>query len=356
MRVPVAVVLGVLSAAWAGAADERPLICFGNEPSWGVDLTVAGSARVMLPGEEPVTYKGVAVRSEPRGEWLWRGTPAAGRDLVVFLREGACSDGMSDTQHPVSARVSLPDLRFLVGCCRIPSAPTAAATLEGPSWRLTSLPGKDAKPLAGLPRPVTARFEAGRVSGFSGCNNLMGSYTIEGDHLKLGPLAGSLMACPEPATSIETAFRAAFSGSLRQSLAGDLLTLTPESGGALTFEREPPQRLEGATWEATGFNNNRQAVVGLQAPGQITFSFAGGSVSGSAGCNSFRAPYTAQGNRIKIGPAVTTRKACGDSLMLQEREFLAALESATVWAIDGNLLDMRRADEQRAVMAKTRAR
>jgi heat shock protein HslJ len=232
-------------------------------------------------------------------------------------------------------------------------APVGAATagIEGASWRLTGLPGTDAKVLAGLPHPVSVRFHGGRVSGFSGCNNLMGSYTLEGESLKLGPLAGSMMACPEPANSIESAFRAAFSGSLRRSLAGELLTLTPESGGALTFEKEPKPRLEGVTWEATGFNNNRQAVVGLQAEGQITFSFADGTVSGSAGCNSFRSPYTAEGNRIKIGPAVTTRKTCAESLMLQERQFLAALESAVVWAIDGNVLDMHRADDERAVMA-----
>lgn len=275
-------------------------------------------------------------------------------DLVVFLRDGACSDGMSETQHPVSARVSLPDLRFLAGCCRVPSAPVGAAPagIEGPSWRLTGLPGKEAKVLAGLPRRVSARFDAGRVSGFSGCNTFAGGYTLEGARVTLGPLAGTMMACPEPAASIERTFKAAFTGSFRQALAGDRLTFTPESGAPLTFEKEPPPRLEGVTWEATGFNNNRQAVVGLQAEGQITFSFADGAVSGTAGCNSFRSPYTAEGNRITIGPAVTTRKVCTESLMLQEREFLAALESAVVWAIDGDVLDMHRADEQRAVMAK----
>lgn len=66
-----------------------------------------------------MTFRGAATRDEVRRERIWRGSPAAGRDLVVLLRDAACSDGMSDAKHPVTARVSLPDLRFLAGCCRI---------------------------------------------------------------------------------------------------------------------------------------------------------------------------------------------------------------------------------------------
>lgn len=38
-----------------------------------------------------------------------------------------------------------------------------------------------------------------RVSGSSGCNRLMGSFEHKGTALKLGPLAGTRMACLEPA-------------------------------------------------------------------------------------------------------------------------------------------------------------
>jgi heat shock protein HslJ len=42
---------------------------------------------------------------------------------------------------------------------------------------------------------------------------------------------------------------------------------------------------------------------------------------------------------------------CAEELMIQEREFIAALESAVKWRIDGNVLDMHRADEERAIFA-----
>jgi len=53
---------------------------------------------------------------------------------------------------------------------------------------------------------------------------------------------------------------------------------------------------------------------------------------------------------VTIGPWPPTRMACAEPLMTQEREFLAALASATRWAIEGDTLDMHRADGQRAVM------
>jgi len=358
MRRFVLVVLGVLAAVLPGAAQERPRICFGNEPSWGVDLTTPASARLSFPGAEGVAYRGAIVRNEPIREGIWRGTSSAGRDLVVFLRDGACSDGMSDTTHPVSARVSLPDGRFLAGCCRVSGAQPAAATaaLEGPGWRLTGMPGRDAAALAALPRPVRVRFERGRVTGSSGCNNVMGGYTLAGDRLTLGPLAGSMMACPEPGMSIENAFKAAFAGTLRYAIKGDRLSLTSEGGATLSFEKEPAPRLEGVTWQTGVFNNNRQAVISLLTGTRIAFTFADGMVSGNSGCNDFRAPYTAEPGRITIGPVSATSRTCGEDVMTQERQFLAALTSAVKWAVEADELDMHRGDEQRALTARAAAR
>jgi hypothetical protein len=40
--------------------------------------------------------------------------------------------------------------------------------------------------------------------------------------------------------------------------------------------------------------------------------------------------------------------------MAQERAFLAALESAVTWNVDAGVLDMHRADSERAVMANVK--
>ena len=40
------------------------------------------------------------------------------------------------------------------------------------------------------------QFREGRVAGHSGCNQYTGSFTQDGESLKLGPLAATKMACP----------------------------------------------------------------------------------------------------------------------------------------------------------------
>jgi heat shock protein HslJ len=267
------------------------------------------------------------------------------------LREGACSDGMSDTVHPYSVNVSLPGGAHRAGCCRLAAAPAAAATLDSTSWRLTGLPGASLPAEQGR-NAVTINFEAGRVHGFSGCNQFFGSYAQKGEKLELGSLGATMMACAEPAMSIENRFLQSFSGALRLAVVGDELTLTPEGGGdALRFERAAPPRLEGVKWEVTGYNNGRQAVVGPKLGTRITLMFSDGMVSGSSGCNRFHGSFKADGNALTIQGLATTRMACEADVMAQEQEFLRALQSATTWTIVRGMLDVHRADGERVLTA-----
>jgi heat shock protein HslJ len=254
---------------------------------------------------------------------------------------------MSDTTHPVSTRVSMPDGRLLAGCCRIPASP-----LEGPTWRLTSTGSPAADSKEAKPAPVTVRFVDGRASGFSGCNRFTGGFKRDGDTLTVGPLAGTMMACPEPRMAIEKGFLDGLSGAHRVAISGDRLTLTPAAGPPLVFQAEPDPTLDGVVWKVTGFNNGRQAVVSPVTGTTLTLTFADGVVRGSSGCNTFRAPYTSHGNRLSIGAAATTRKACpAEGVMEQERQFLAALETSQVWTVESDMLDVHRADGERVLNA-----
>jgi heat shock protein HslJ len=254
---------------------------------------------------------------------------------------------MSDTAHPVSARVSLPDGRLLAGCCRVPASP-----LEGTAWQLTSPGGTAGEAKDATTDRPTVRFADGRASGFAGCNRFTGAFQREGDTLTVGRLAGTMMACPEPRMAAEKAFLDGLSGTHRVAIAGDRLTLTPASGTPLVFKAEPEPTLEGVTWKVTGFNNGRQAVVSAVTGTTLTMTFESGTVRGSSGCNTFRAPYKSEGDRLSIGAAATTRKLCAaEGVMEQERQFLAALKTAKVWTVESGTLDVHRADGERVLTA-----
>jgi heat shock protein HslJ len=262
------VLLAAIFPIISACAAEPWLLCFGNEPSWSLQFSEGGRARLMLPDTKPAGYLGRETRLEPLKERAWRGKPASGKGgvVVAFLRESACSDGMSDTNHAMTARVSLPDGRLLAGCCRVPVSSNATApasvSIEGPTWRLTALGDKNPGLGGTEMRPVTARFENGRISGFSGCNQFMGGYTLNRDSVVIGSLAGTLMACPEPQMALEKTFMGALTGTLGYAITGDRLTLTPVSGTPLAFQSEPAPTLQGVNWNVTAFNNGRHAVVG----------------------------------------------------------------------------------------------
>ena len=228
----------------------------------------------------------------------------------------------------------------------------AATSIEGTVWRLTDLRGLDPIVLRGIPRPVTATFSAGRVSGFSGCNQFFGPYAIDGDRVTIGAVAGSMMACEGPSTKVENAVHAALAGSFRYVLAERRLTLNAGAEPVMAFQAEPAPALEGVTWKITGFNNGRQAVVSPLPGTALSVTFRNGMASGFAGCNTFRASYTAEVDRIVIGPVALTRVSCGgEGVMQQERQFLSALQSATTWGFMGKMLDMHRADGERVLTA-----
>lgn len=223
-----------------------------------------------------------------------------------------------------------------------------APTIEGPGWQLISADGQS--------QVATVRFEAGRVSGFGGCNQLMGAYTINGDQVNLDSLASTMRACEPAVMEAESAFLAALGGAHRISFDAGRLTLVAASDAdaRLVFEPLPTPGLGGVTWKVTGFNNGRQAVVSPLLGTDLQLSFEDGVIVGHAGCNRFRAAYTQDGNRLAVEPAGATRMFCdGEGVMEQEQQFLAALESATTWSIERGMLDMHRADGERVLTAST---
>lgn len=80
-----------------------------------------------------------------------------------------------------------------------------------------------------------------------------------------------------------------------------------------------------------------------------------GRLVGHTSCNSLTASYTLDGDRLKVGPVVTTRMACARLQMEQEDRVLTALELAVTARVrpDG-LLELRDADG-RGVLRAVRA-
>jgi heat shock protein HslJ len=227
--------------------------------------------------------------------------------------------------------------------------PTA---LVGTTWQLTGYNngvGGFASVLAGS--EVTAVFaEDGKLGGSAGCNNYAASFEISGDRISIGPVAATMMMCPEPEGVMdqEMAYLSALEAASAYSVEGKQLSLFDSQGQVLLgFTAREPNSLVGTEWQVIGYNNGRQAVVSVIIGTEMTAIFGeDGSMTGSAGCNNYRASYKVEGDAISIGPAATTRMFCGEpeGIMEQETQYLTALETAATYRVDGDRLQLRTAE------------
>jgi putative lipoprotein len=68
--------------------------------------------------------------------------------------------------------------------------------LEGPYWRLKTLGETTPTFTANTREPHLIFYPGGSVAGADGCNTLNGTYRADAEALTIGPLMGTLRACP----------------------------------------------------------------------------------------------------------------------------------------------------------------
>lgn len=129
------------------------------------------------------------------------------------------------------------------------ATPDAAATLGAYHWQLESATGADGARIEALfANPGAALqldFADGRVSVSNACNRMGGGFTIEGAQLTFAPMAGTMMACPEPLMAMEREAGTRLAGSHDFTLeAGEpaRLVLARADGGRLEFVGAPTAR------------------------------------------------------------------------------------------------------------------
>ncbi|MCU0312726.1 MAG: META domain-containing protein [Solirubrobacteraceae bacterium] len=208
-----------------------------------------------------------------------------------------------------------------------PAAPVPPALpLEETAWLLDA----DTLGVSGAGEVVSwIRFGAdGEVTGEDGCNRFTGGYEVDGENLRLGALASTRRACAGPADEVARRVTERLEAVRIQTIEDRTLRLRDEEGAALLVYAGSAPGVEGA-WEARSvlFDDAIRGVLGEAA---LTAEFAaGGTVTGSTGCNTFSGTFEAEGTKIRIDPGAVTERACTDpEARRQEQGYLEALESA----------------------------
>jgi heat shock protein HslJ len=120
--------------------------------------------------------------------------------LTVGLGTLSCAPDRKPTRATAPAAVTA---AATAAATATATAKTEPFNLVGTEWQLQDLAGNG---IAANVHPTLAFPEAGKVAGNGSCNRFSGPSQIAGNELKLGPLASTRMACPEPAMSQETKY------------------------------------------------------------------------------------------------------------------------------------------------------
>lgn len=258
--------------------------------------------------------------------------------LLTLLAGIGCSAGgapgaLEPTANPNAGETPTPES----------GSENVADNLAGTHWVLTGM-NPDAGAVALLPdNPIDIEFQNGQAAGTAGCNHYFTSYTLPAaGELSIGQAGSTMMACAEDVMAQETQFLTALQAAKSFTLTAETLTIFYE-GGSLQFApvvAAPDQPLENTSWQLTTFISG-DAASSLLVNTEITAQFNAGQVAGSAGCNQYFGSYEINDAAITFSPLGSTRMACAAEIMQQEGAFLAALQSASSFQIEGDELTVQ---------------
>ena len=119
--------------------------------------------------------------------------------------------------------------------------------------------------------------------------------------------------------------------------------VSQEQVGIVT-EGKPQNPLAGTRWLVMAIYDTEDGGAGVVLPGtSLTMvSGAGGTVNGSADCNTYSSTYVVQGNLLAITLPTATNKLCTEpqGIMEQETVFLALVPTIGSYSIAGSQLTL----------------
>jgi heat shock protein HslJ len=252
-----------------------------------------------------------------------------------------------------------------------PDLEAVTPSLAGVNWQWTSLTTPVEQTTVTDPTRYTIVFNTdGSAAIKADCNNVIASYTADGSAISITPGPSTLVACADD--SLDQQFLASLSAAANYFFeSGDLLIDMAADGGTMRFtagDAAAPPAAGTPTPEATAEPGSTPEAEGPTSPvqgllfslvsygpegaeqsliegTQITATFAGGTVSGSAGCNTYTGTVTPVDDYFTIGGIATTQMACTEpeGVMEQEQAFLTALAATAGYqwqqdAVNGNLI------------------
>lgn len=188
-----------------------------------------------------------------------------------------------------------------------------------------------------------------QISGFSGVNNFMGTFTMNDKTAQVSPLVATMMMGPESDVKTESVFLAALQNggtvSLEEKNDGIFLTIeNKETNTSLVFKQT---LLENTAWNLTMYNiGNAVTSIPTDIEGASIAFAPEGKLYGSTGVNRISGAYTfAPDGKITVSTVALTRMAAPNEEAAKfEMLQVELLEQAVFYGINGTTLTLRNSD------------
>ena len=188
---------------------------------------------------------------------------------------------------------------------------------------------------------ITLSITGSTIGGISGCNHYGGEVTMEADGLHVTNMAGTDMACAEPAMSAESTYLAALARVRRLARAGDALVASGD-GVELRFDalRAPPtSEIVGTTWILDTILAGDVAAPPDGEPATLELR-DDGTFRGSTGCRSFAGEWIERGDQIIAPSWGMDGTECPAELSQQDSHVVSVIGDGFIPSVDGDLLTL----------------
>jgi heat shock protein HslJ len=175
-----------------------------------------------------------------------------------------------------------------------------------------------------------------KVSGFTGCNRIMGSIEIKNTNsMKFLLLAATKMFCPG---NDETTFLSALSSVTKYRIADTQLLLSNGNIIVAKLNGVSPaiDKLSGA-WELNYISGPKISFEGLYPDKKpvVFFNFSAKEMMGNTSCNGFSSKFSVDGNKIHFYVVLKTMVFCEGN---GEETFLNMLKRVNRYSVNDSTL------------------
>ncbi len=177
----------------------------------------------------------------------------------------------------------------------------------------------------------------GRAHGYDGCDRFVGTYSLDGDAIKVGPLSSSAVPCGSASLQEqEDGYLGALARVTTWTSSEYGLKLRDADASTQVSLEAAPAPIFARAWTPTAIaGTDGQLVPTIEGSDPLVDFDGNGTLFGATGCNIVFGTYDVAGTAIEVQVLAMGGTPCADDeLADQEAAYVAALDAATSWTLD----------------------